>query len=571
MSEKPNALSALGLEMSLAVLRGASLSFQKGNPILNKLLEFPLVRCESAGENVKPLYIPEGDALSKLTKLNGLIVTALDTNEVLIRPLEVKLFKEVDINSVLSFQAEPLLPYPIDTAIVDKIKIKQNKDEGTSLSLLAVKKDHVAQHLEKWHALNIEPEMVSCTPAALAAFATLFSDISIPLLILHIQESVISCVLIKEGKLISAYSALNGVDSLVQAYAKDQSGDPSALRREAMQLDFMAIDAATMPHMAEALEALRLDVTRLLYALTKYSKGSEGVQLMFTGEGADYHNFEAYLAQNISQKIINPQPTANFTASTADFKRFAVPIGLALTALPKGPDAVDFRQGELTYPNPWKRFKRPIGIYFGLCLLLSFALYLYGQSYLGYKEDGLKEQYISLLDTMHKPYQAFESEYETKFPSGRHEALPPIKLSQDDIAGRLRYLEKELQGTPDMFPLLPNVPRVSDVLAWLGSQAVHLGENTKEKIDPNGLQLDSFSYTMVKRPEQNKKQEKYQIKVELEITSPTPKMAREFHDALIAPNDLVDPKGEVKWSSNRGKYRTSFFLKDKTTYPSTIH
>ena len=81
------------------------------------------------------------------------------------------------------------------------------------------------------------------------------------------------------------------------------------------------------------------------------------------------------------------------------------------------------------------------------------------------------------------------------------------------------------------------------------------------------IQLESFSYGMLKRPEQSKKQEKYQVKVEFEFTTATPKLAREFHDALIAPNEIVDPKGEIKWSSNRGRYKTSFFLKDKTIYP----
>ena len=59
---------------------------------------------------------------------------------------------------------------------------------------------------------------------------------------------------------------------------------------------------------------------------------------------------------------------------------------------------------------------------------------------------------------------------------------------------------------------------------------------------------------------------KYQVKVDLEFSTSSPRIAREFHDSLIAPNDLIDPKGEVKWSSNRGKYRTSFYLKDKTQY-----
>ena len=111
---------------------------------------------------------------------------------------------------------------------------------------------------------------------------------------------------------------------------------------------------------------------------------------------------------------------------------------------------------------------------------------------------------------------------------------------------------------------------VSDVLGWLNKLAGASDKDNGEKALAQGIQIDSFNYTLVKRPEQTKKQEKYQVKVELEFNSPTPKMAREFHDALIAPNEMVDPKGEVKWSTNRGKYRTSFYLKDKTAYPSQI-
>jgi type IV pilus assembly protein PilM len=119
-----------------------------------------------------------------------------------------------------------------------------------------------------------------------------------------------------------------------------------------------------------------------------------------------------------------------------------------------------------------------------------------------------------------------------------------------------------------MYPLLPNTPRVSDVLAWLSTHTNVVGKDEKTEALLPIIQLENFSYVMVKRPDQTKKQEKYQVKVEIEFTSPTPKQAREFHDALIAPNPLVDPKGEVKWTANKGKYRASFFLKDKTVYPT---
>ena len=109
---------------------------------------------------------------------------------------------------------------------------------------------------------------------------------------------------------------------------------------------------------------------------------------------------------------------------------------------------------------------------------------------------------------------------------------------------------------------------MSDILGWLSRHEAIVGLDEKGETE-HRLQIENFSYVMVKRPQQGKKQEKYQVKVELEFTSPKPKWAREFHDALINPNDWVDPKAEVKWSSNHGKYKTSFFLKDKTVYPSS--
>ena len=33
---------------------------------------------------------------------------------------------------------------------------------------------------------------------------------------------------------------------------------------------------------------------------------------------------------------------------------------------------------------------------------------------------------------------------------------------------------------------------------------------------------------------------------------------------------VIDPKGEIKWNATKGKYKTSFFLKDKTFYPTPL-
>ena len=129
-------------------------------------------------------------------------------------------------------------------------------------------------------------------------------------------------------------------------------------------------------------------------------------------------------------------------------------------------------------------------------------------------------------------------------------------------------LEKEIKEAPDFIALNPNVPRVSDVLAWLTTHPNVGFEMVPEKNEDASILIENFNYALVKRPEEKKRDLKYQVKIDLEFTSPSPKSAREFHDALIAPNEMVDLKGEIKWSSTRGKYKTSFYLKDKTFYPS---
>ena len=99
------------------------------------------------------------------------------------------------------------------------------------------------------------------------------------------------------------------------------------------------------------------------------------------------------------------------------------------------------------------------------------------------------------------------------------------------------------------------------MLAWLSTHPVLTKKEKNEKFS-----LENFNYTLVKRPEINKKKEKYQVKIELEFVTFVPKLARQFHDALITPNDFVDAKAEIKWNANHNHYKTSFYLKDKTSY-----
>lgn len=567
MFDKPTATQTLGLEREGSIFRAAQLSFHRGNAKIERLYELT-INADHLVDHVNPLYMSdEGKLLSERLSYH-LVTTVLESEEVLVRSLDIKLKKEGDIDNVLMFQAEPLLPYPTEVAILDKIILKPYS-EGTLLTLLATRKDYLEKHIAQWEPFQIEPEVISCVPAALATFSKTFCDTTEAHFVVHLGLTCTTCAMVCEGKLLAAQVSQQGFQSMLQAFSQQHQGDIQPDLEFFCSIDFLTLSTQNHPLLFEAFESWRRDITRILYALTKQSRRPEINNILITGEGATLQNLGAALCKQMNGTLLNLSASKNFSYSETQIRRFAIAIGAALSALSKSTDQVNFRQNAFAYPYPWKRLKRSLTLYFGLCFFLAFAIYLFGEAYIGYQEDGIRQEYALLLSSMNKSYPQFEKEFRAKNPSLPilNENIASVKLiSSEDIASRLNYLQKDLKDVPNAFPLQPNVPRVSDVLAWLGTHPNIIGKEKEYSKGSTPLQIESFHYTMVKRPEIKKPQEKYQVKIELEFTSPTPKIAREFHDALIAPNDIVDPKGEVKWNSNKGSYRASFFLKDKTIY-----
>lgn len=570
MVERPNALQTLGIEITPHAIRAVRLAAQKKGIVLEKLYEIPCeFNASPTPDFVFHLFANgEGPDLKKNME-KDLTVSLLNSQEVLVRPLEVQLKKEKAIDEILTFQAEPLLPYPVENAILERIFLNTD-EEGTHLTLLAARKDHLQQHLLHLNALEIEPEVVSCAPIALAAFTEQFSSKEGYQLTLHLGFQNGLCVLVKEGKLIAAQACRSGLENLLKAYAEDQNQPISTTEAAFLGLDFRSITREISPLLYETLEAFKSDVLRTVFSLSKLVKGQEVQSIMLTGEMGAYPNLTHYLCQGLNKRVVYPEPREGLDLPSQQLQKWALPIGAALTPLPGALQLVNFRQEDFTYPYPWKRYKTSLAIYLGLCALLAFSLLFMGSSYLKYREDQVRQEYAQLLAANHHPYTPFDKEFKAKskgLKSSVDEVATPLaNLSREDIVERLNYLEKEIQAIPEIYPLFPNIPTVSDVLAWLSTHPKVVAKDSKGG-KTAFIQIENFNYSLVKRPDLTKKQEHYQARVEIEFNTDTPKSAREFHDALIAPNVMVDPKGEVKWNTNRGLYKATFYLKDKTMYP----
>lgn len=565
MFSRPTATFPLGLEQDGKLLRGALLTHGKGQVIIERLFAAPLEIVEPVEAcTLAPLQTLH-PPLSRDRQRRALHITAIPTEQILIRQLELKLKKTKDIDAVLAFQSEPLIPYPVENAIIDRW-ILGTVDDTTTISVVSVRKDHLQEHIAFFDSIKLEPEVVSCAPAGLAAFAKYVAGTSEPTFVVHLARKTISCCLVEDGKALAAYSIPTGTEALLEA--------TRGLSKEQLaQIDFAKVTREAGDAIVSATETLRHSLVRTVFALTKQSRGKEMKSVLLTGEGATVGNFAAHIAQLFKKDLVVLPKGNNLVHSEEEILSFALPIGLAYTALPLASslDQINLRQNDFSYPNPWRRLKKPMAIYLTVAFSLALAILMVGGMVHSNQELRIKEEYLNLLKVTGKSYRSFELEMAGKTPTSELLAHPPTiplkSLTPAEIEARLNTLQKQLESTPDIFPLQPDIPKVSDVLAWISAhpKATRVDPKTGEKTPL--IQIDSFNYAMTKRPDKAKPKEHYQVKVDMDFTSPDGKSAREFYDALVEPNEIVDPKSEVTWSAGQGKYRISFFLRDKTVYP----
>lgn len=542
---------SLGIELTPKSLKCALLSQHRDHFSIDELFEISIDEQNDTSDK-------EGALLSKI-KDSTCIASAISTQETLVRPLDINLKKEKDIDAVLPFQAEPILPYLPENAVLDKIIVQQNA-EGSILTLLSVRKDHLESHLESLKALHIEPEIVSSASASLVAFSTFLLPEKSAHFVLYVSKEQICCVFAKEGKLIASQSSSQNLSTLINAIGNSGTSQfsSSEYTKEALTKN---------PKVKEAIGVLEKEINRILFSLMKQAKELKTPDLLLTGDIMQMGDLKDLLLANVEKNLLEPKLHEKETIPLEQIHSYAIPIGNALSASEKGFEKVNFRKDEFSYPYPWRQWKHPLMLYFASCALLIFGFLLFERAYLGSKEDAIRIEYSELLKHMNMPYEAFEKSFAKSAPLAAGETVPLKNLSAEDIQKRLSFIGNELNSAPDLFPLYPNVPRVSDVLAWLTTHPQAVSKDPKADEESSLISLENFNYSLVKRPDINKKKDKYQVKVEIEFTSLNPTIAREFHDALLAPNAFVDPKLELKWSSNKGKYKAAFFLKDRTSYP----
>lgn len=464
---------ATGIEIGDSKVKVASLQKKKNAYEVLCLKEYSLPLSEENAKTIEKLIA------------KGPLVSAIDARHLLVRPLDIKLKEKGDIEAALPFQIEPLLPYEVEKALLS-YQVKEKYSQGMLLSIFSVRKDHLIEHLEKLKSFSIEPEITTSLPISLALLSSFLSTEKGAHLILHIGDEKSCALIADQGKLVASHPIHVGL--------KDKEN-----------------------------EVFEKEIGKTLRAIEVQHKCDF---ILLVSESTDFiENIQKIIGKPLVLPAFSP-----FKLSSSELASFAAPLGAALTYFSE--KSVNFRQKEFSYPHRWKRLKKPLGVYFTFCALISILLLYLGSLSLENKRTHIRSEIKELL-----------SHYSTLSYS-------------PEINENLAVLASHIKNRSNSFPYLPRVPNLSQLLSFL-SQFETSGDS---------LKIETIHYILERFPSIQNNKEHYLVKVDLEATASHPTHARAFYDFLLQQKSFIDLQKEVKWQNEKGRYKASFYLLDKTTY-----
>lgn len=528
MYSKTTANLALGIDIGSSSIKTARISTKNGSIEIKELRETKIESPPNSSSPVKPLYT----ACQKATKELGqaLLISSIPDKTLSIRPLSLQVTAKKDIDAILKYQAEPLLPYPLKEAIIDRI-VLESKKNSTSLTILSIQSCKLKQYLEQIHSYGLEPESISCNPKALANFANHLTPSSLPRFVIHMEDTHSLCTLTHKGKILNSHILHLGYTHFIQALAVDRElSFEEAKNLEKKEPNLITEELSTLKKTQEKFD---FEVSKTLKSITLKENLQIEKQILFTG--------------NIPLFYVKPKlSTYDLYPITQKQKVFAISIGLALENLTPQTDPINFRQGEFSYPHPLKRMKKKLLAFACLCLTLTVTALI--TSHLSLKQElkKLTNQYSSISSSLEYPYE--KAQKKSNAPSS-------FPLNKTTLLKNIHLLENNFASFPQSFPLEADVPRVSDFIAWLNQLPPSLDSSQP-------LQINRLSYKMVSRPQANKTKDPYKVKVEVEFTTPSALLARKFREVLMKPNAFIDSHYEISWNTQGEKYRCSFHLQN---------
>jgi len=457
--------------------------------------------------------------------------SALPSLPTLCRQISLPHLQEKELEAALVDTLEQTVSVGVGESLV-AYESHPSDDGSLTVTAYLAKKTAVQEHLSALSSLSIDPELVIPKAACLAAFIAHFA-LDGWQYVIDIGIDEITAVLAFNGHVIESRSFVGGSRTFASIEHPSPEDD-----------DHLRL---ILQHLAEAVFAYK----------ERYGL-EENVGLTITGNVLSF----PLAATVIAEFVQAPLSQLHRTVDDTSLLQCAAAAGAAFLSQPQSTKSSipNFRIGEFAFARPLLHWKRPL-MALGLgCLVAASAIIWYGNLRSQQIVEEMRSDWKKITAVAHTTPDEVAKQTES--------SLGNVTSVENAPSEQLLAMETWLLSSVERqtsYPLQPDVPRLTDTIAWIAQQVDDTAKSvplSKEKFE-----IQSLRYQLVKHPSKSHPKERYQVRVDLEFSTPSVALARAFHDRLVTQNQCIDLASEVKWTPSNGKYRTSFFLKDKTHYP----
>ncbi|MBM3208600.1 MAG: hypothetical protein FJZ57_08420, partial [Chlamydiae bacterium] len=444
---------------------------------------------------------------------NFTTTSGLDASEVLIRILQMKLSDKKKIISALPFQLEGVIPFPWEESITAPLISKKSKDNYHRITTVTTKKSYLENHILSLEQWGIDPENTSSVPNALQRFSQFFHPEEQDLHLFHIGSSSSCALCIIDSEIEISYPFHFGINDLLEAVESDY---PEKTKENILEIvsniDFQQIDPIKQPHIAEILFQLQKEIDRIHSYFQNKIQNKKINKTLLCGSFARIPKLREYIKAAIPNEftILEHKPAGSYDASTLE--AYCVPVGLALDSCLNDERTVQFRQKDFISKKAFKKKIKLLNTYLAYCAALTMSAFILGKIEVAKNEKKLK---------------ALCSHY---FPD---------QTISGNINQQISSIEKKIGKGKKASALIIPLPAVSEVLAWLSSHP-KLSKSTDSLIPFDLVEIKHFKYNIVKYPQINNPNSQSVAKVDVEFSSPSSRVARDFHDSLLKGDHIVD-------------------------------
>lgn len=462
------------------------------------------------------------------------IVSALSSDELLMRSVEFPLSSEADILKALPYQVEELIPFDPELSLVVPLIERKGKN-CTRVDLFALRNVTMERHIDQLQALGIDPSWVISTPVALQNFANHFVPSEPTLIVFHFGWNTTELVLLIERDMVSTTHIDIGLKHFYRAMNRDSPNvdgfDVEKLKEE------MRIIGAKNPQKSslyQLVESFHKKTSRSI-EFFKEKLAEERVGILYTGFLDAIEYLEGFMG-GFKMETVRVPPY--FDNDSATLSTHAIELGNALHILLKKKKRLQLRTGRWLGEAVLKRAKSRIcrvltvmGIFCALAGAVS-------QMILTKKAHELKHRFVEVGN----------SSYLREFFTSKRGS--DFKRSEF-----LKEIDKELMEVKEKVPPLSYFsppPCVSHLLNYL--QTVLFSGRGE-------LYVDSIDYRLEKMPTLKSPKEVYRAKVTLCFTCKDRKLVDWAYQSLCE-GSFVEEISQIRSGHGADEYEVSFVYRE---------